>query len=501
MFQDTKLLLMIKKMVVALLLCFLFSCAAEDKSNYISNGNGTYRPSYTNFYLPEQTNKTSSQIVINMENIEGSFNPFYKISDTDYLLSAALYTRLFIIDNGNGSITPHLASEYTVSPDKSSITINLKQNFYFSDGNNINAADVIASLKLIDGVLKDSYIDKRVNSGENRTIFQLKDNYTIEITTSDMNALLNILAEFPIFAQRDIDQKFSTTEQFNRTFTKLNLKNIAFSGPYTFNRFDRTSVTLSPNTSYTSGYILHENRSEIKLISVSSDQKVEYDISYCEQPQLNNFVLNEDEIILDTGVEIIAIGLYNPQLFAGNKSIETINRIIRALSPDSNPFNGDNQVDSQESATDAPVSIVLPNIYNSEKLFELFDNTFLNDPEKISLNKLPFNDYIDNLFYIRDKDIIFIYINPSFEALLDSVKTHGSYFNQEIADIINNAISHNHQEVFSLLDNLADTHAITPPFYIDGYYLIKKNIYNFKLNSTNNKKYDIVTLENLIKIE
>ena len=81
-------------------------------------------------------------------------NPLLAISDADRDLSALTYSGLMGLA-GDGSLTPVLASGYTISPDGKTYTFILRKGATFSDGTPVTASDVVFTVdKAQDPALK-----------------------------------------------------------------------------------------------------------------------------------------------------------------------------------------------------------------------------------------------------------------------------------------------------------------------------------------------------------
>ncbi len=73
-------------------------------------------------------------------------NPVLAISDSDYDLTALVYSGL-LRATANGSYIPDLAKSYSVSPDGLTYTVVLRSNATFSDGTPVTADDVIFTIE------------------------------------------------------------------------------------------------------------------------------------------------------------------------------------------------------------------------------------------------------------------------------------------------------------------------------------------------------------------
>lgn len=73
-------------------------------------------------------------------------NPLLAVSETDNDLTALVFAGLMRSES-NGSLSPHLAQSYEVSPDGLSYTFTLRDNINFHDGTPITAEDVVFTIQ------------------------------------------------------------------------------------------------------------------------------------------------------------------------------------------------------------------------------------------------------------------------------------------------------------------------------------------------------------------
>ena len=72
-----------------------------------------------------------------------TFNPWVSKDATSSQIADMLYDSLLSTDPISGDVIPHLAKEYSVSDDKKTYTIKLRQGVKWSDGKEITADDVV----------------------------------------------------------------------------------------------------------------------------------------------------------------------------------------------------------------------------------------------------------------------------------------------------------------------------------------------------------------------
>lgn len=170
-------------------------------------------------------------------------NPLYaSLNDADADLEKLIFSRLFTRDTA-GRAVPDLAENLSLSPDKKTYTIKLK-NATFNDGTPLTADDVLFTFNTIidpnyKSPLKDNFIGVSAAKIDEQTInFSLKEAYR------DFPRLLN----FGIMPSSSWDSVSAATA----TLTELNIKPVG-SGPYRFK-----SLTKSKDGTIRS-YIIERN--------------------------------------------------------------------------------------------------------------------------------------------------------------------------------------------------------------------------------------------------
>jgi peptide/nickel transport system substrate-binding protein len=84
-------------------------------------------------------------LIIYADDVTGSFNPVYAQGSGDEAVSRIIFEPLMVQDE-EGVYQPYLASSLNVSEDGLTYTIQLKEHVLFSDGSEMTAQDVIASI-------------------------------------------------------------------------------------------------------------------------------------------------------------------------------------------------------------------------------------------------------------------------------------------------------------------------------------------------------------------
>lgn len=158
-------------------------------------------------------------------------NPVLAVSDADKDITALVYNGL-VRENGDGSISPDLAEEYTISDNGLVYTFTLREDAVFHDGTPVTADDVVFTINLTkEPNLKSP---KRLN-WEGVSVSKI-DERTIELTLKQPysafleNCTLGILPSH-LWKDLQIDEM---------SFSDLNTNAIG-SGPYKINKIAKKS--------------------------------------------------------------------------------------------------------------------------------------------------------------------------------------------------------------------------------------------------------------------
>ena len=154
-------------------------------------------------------------------------NPLYAgLSDVDTDLTSLMYAGLFHF-TGEGKIEPYLASDYTISADQKTYEVTLRQGALWSDGEPINADDIVFTFDLIQNPetgspLLPAFQGVKVERIDDYKIrFTLKDPYAPFLSSLTVGILpMHIWSEIP---------------PTNLKLAKQNLQPIA-AGPWQFNK-------------------------------------------------------------------------------------------------------------------------------------------------------------------------------------------------------------------------------------------------------------------------
>jgi len=150
-------------------LCFLLQCLLlmknikTNRSNYMKKNNGIYiypgflcamlfilmhpRPLYS---LPPSLSAANGNetLRIGIANFPASLNPLYAVDETSQAVLNKVFDALFYFD-GAGSLQNGLVLDYRRGNKDKEIILTLKKNIFFSNGRELDAGDVTATLERI----------------------------------------------------------------------------------------------------------------------------------------------------------------------------------------------------------------------------------------------------------------------------------------------------------------------------------------------------------------
>jgi peptide/nickel transport system substrate-binding protein len=131
-----------------------------------------------------------------------SLNPLDAESDTEKAISRLAYRSLFRYDK-SGNIVPDLVSSYEISEDAMSYIINIRNDAFFANGDNISASDII-------------YSSSRTNSLREIGIDKL-DEFTVKYTLPNKYSPFLSVLTFPVISEK---KHFSESGDFRITKIK-----------------------------------------------------------------------------------------------------------------------------------------------------------------------------------------------------------------------------------------------------------------------------------------
>lgn len=174
------------------------------------------------------------------EGIIGSpryINPVLGTSDADKDLASLVYSGLVRVGQ-DGTLEPDLASSWTISPDGTVYTVNLKQGLTFQDGKPLTANDVVFTVQKI----QDANLNSPLQVAWNGVTASATDDHTIVFTLQKPYADFLSQLTVGILPQHI----WSTIPDTNWQTTQFNTEPIG-SGPYKLKHVSRSEIGIPQN--------------------------------------------------------------------------------------------------------------------------------------------------------------------------------------------------------------------------------------------------------------
>ncbi len=191
-------------------------------------------------YRPINSKTAQSQLVTSLPNDPDTFN--FAINRSPYSIFGFIYSSLLKQNGMTGELEPGLAQSWEVSPENLKITLTLRDNLKWPDGQPLTVDDVVFSYKNIylnpeiPTVYRDLF--RIGNTGELPTIHKL-DNRRVEFRVSQpFSPLLRAIGQLPILPLHALKDSLETKDsrgklKFLSTWgTDTNPEEIVSNGPY-----------------------------------------------------------------------------------------------------------------------------------------------------------------------------------------------------------------------------------------------------------------------------
>ena len=204
---------------------------------------------------PEEPQKEEVKIItMGMKNVDFELNPILAKKESDIILSELLFASL-ITNDKTGNPMPYIAKSWKFSEDSKSLTFDLRDDVYFSDGSKLTAQDVIHTYMAIgdssyNGPYKEyvkalkgmkEYAD---NKGEFVALSSENENtVTFHFNNSNENNIWR--ANIPILSKAHYKDIRGNIEKLK----KLN-KNPIGAGPFKLKEFKDDEIIMEVNDKY-----------------------------------------------------------------------------------------------------------------------------------------------------------------------------------------------------------------------------------------------------------
>jgi|GEM_PF-1151063 len=540
-----------------LILLIFISCGKKNiQNNYIKTK--TYKLYEINYshYL-----KTASK-----ENITFSFgmplydlNPFRAYSQIELFIKKAIFSSLLDINPEDGSLQLNLLTNHYISNDGLTHHYILKNNIFFNNGKKLTSEDVIASLSLLDDVLKDTDIYKEFYIQNNSMVIEKTSSLSFSIFTENPNMNIEYaLANFPIITKELVNQIKGNIENFINFWNLSNFTDIIGTGPFYIDNINGNIISLKRNTYY---FKLDENNVQLPYsdtITISfTDNKNKIildffdditDIIHIEDDdysKLYKYYKKSNKMVkfIDTSYDtekcLLIYNCFNKesksflkdiiirkyltlQIYNGlsdkYKDIFIHNgKTIGNIKNEFIDINNDGVKEYKDGNT-MFLKIVVPEedalLVDIAKEIQLI---FKNEHIDSYIEILPYHVFMEKIFYKKDYDITFLYHNfypgimPYYELLKNKNYNFYSSINDDkslinlnniLQDCLNAKDFKKQKKNIEKLDKyFKDNYQFYPLIQRKDKYLIRDNIYNFKVNSSYENYINLKTIENIIKIK
>lgn len=221
-----------KILIITLSLIIAFSFIACKSAADFFKGNDEEKVRYTE----------SDTVNFQMEKVR-SLNPVISKDEDTFQISKLVYESLFTFDK-NLSVINELANDYSYDDD-TTLTINIKNNSYFSDGVNVTGSDVKFSIEsYLDAAASNSTIYKDYVSNIKSVAVDRGDRYTVRISFKNPNNVTLDSLTFPILPEH-LFKKGSAAKSTSGSFIPVG------SGPYKVASYnDISELKLVANENY-----------------------------------------------------------------------------------------------------------------------------------------------------------------------------------------------------------------------------------------------------------
>lgn len=528
-------------LMAALIPALLISCSfGKESDGFIPLEKAAhYRIDYKSFIDKSSPNVIKLGFVGNPD----SFNPFRSKKDGEIFLKRALFSSLFYFDTTTGRVEKNLLLDYSVSESGLSYNFILKKALKFSDGEPLTSDDIIASLELYNrGLTYSPYMQNR-----KLELTRVKDSqFLIHLERADSN-LLYFLTEYPII-KAEKAAKLNSIEDYI-TLMGPRAKDVVGSGPYRLASYSGKEAILEKNRYY------FKSQGEDNLpLPYSESLKLYFYENY--EAMVLSFTEGEIDclpgkeedyrVLVDyfksgskVKVKFIEKGfsrekivtLYN--LFSADSkpylhNIEVRTELNTVLSLISTPGyktsssllkikeikeSSNDKISSQQSPY--YFKLIMPDNNLMRPIKGELEEILQNSTMLFEVEMLPYNQFIEELVINKSYDIALFDYNFDFYPLSytnlyrDREEFFSPYFGSgksfgELRESLNQILRspiENHQSELEKVDELFQKNIqLTPSIWLKEYYILKDDIYNFKMNNSLYKGYDLNTIERMLKL-
>lgn len=525
-----------KILTFGIFLIFVMGCANTSKDGYkFGLQSGVFEIDYDNFYYTEDVEK----ITIPFLEYPVNLNPYRAISDSEKFLASALFSSLFYIDPKSRQPRKNLVDTFVITPNGLKYSFKIHNNIKFIDGKILSTDDIIASLSLLNTVLKNTHIYKTFFINNTTLSFEKIDNLNFNITLDTPNSnLIYALSDYPILKEEAIQ---GVTNDIKK-FVELYIAKISYpvgTGPFMIKNFKENYIELIKNPNYFKSSKKVPYASEITLNFYKDNNSIVADfingnvdvklINDTEKGDLYQFYHN-----FDNSVKFIQTDYSMTQIFLSYNANPQVNKILKEqdyrkylnniiVSKYQGEFTTFSSFDNTKGlplkyegilANKNYFTATKLNFISPEEDVELVNLskaiTTILQSEKIDVNLqiIPYYQYLDRMFYTGEFDLALT--KYSFDNKITALN---NLFNDDILSFSNFIDNNsNYKELVlklfnensftkqnSIIEEFKKTmydEALFTPFFSKKMEYITNDIYNLK---NYNERYNLNTIEHIVK--
>ncbi|RKJ70007.1 ABC transporter substrate-binding protein, partial [Butyricicoccus sp. 1XD8-22] len=202
--------------------------------------------------------KKEGPFVYVAQQVVGSIDPAKHTDETELIAILNTYDPLVYpkIEEGVMDPGPHLATDWTVSEDGKTYTVNLRDDVIFQSGNKFTANDVVYSIQRMIAIQQGfSWLWQGVLEPENvKAISDTQVEFTLNNAYAPFVSTLTqlFIVDSELLKENSIDGNFGEFGDYGQAYIE---DNVAGSGPYKLTEWNRGShLNFSKNESYWKGW-------------------------------------------------------------------------------------------------------------------------------------------------------------------------------------------------------------------------------------------------------
>lgn len=181
-----------KKLIIIFIIALIFSSCSNISEQNTTTQTEITTKSVERVTITPEAGGTLNVAIRNPKTLNPLLNEDASIDE----ILKLIYDDLIVLDE-NQKPFPNIASSWDISPDGTSLTIKIRDNIYWHDGNSVNAYDVNFSINTIKSAPDTSVYKSCVNNIASTFVI---DNYTIQINCKQPSSLEIYNFNFPIIS-------------------------------------------------------------------------------------------------------------------------------------------------------------------------------------------------------------------------------------------------------------------------------------------------------------